>query len=205
MSKTVKKMTKNKLNYTEILKIAISGVIFTIVCISLVVFIGDSTKDKIKDNQKQQLVKQLNQIVVGFDNDILEDSYQKEVVIYGAKQNLTIYPAKKKNKTFAKLIKHTYPKGYSGDIVILTAVDNLGNVIGSRILKHSETPGLGDKIEMKKSDWMLSFNNSNLKSKIWKVKKNGGDFDSFTGATITPRAIVFAVKELLEVLNAKNI
>lgn len=194
------KTNKAKLDTKQIVKVAISGAILAVVFISLVVFIGNSSIDTIKHNQKQELIKQLHQLVFGFDNDILKDSYIKKVYIYNKNQEIKIYPAKLQNKTFARLIKHTYPKGYSGDIEILTAVDSTNTVVGVRILKHSETPGLGDKIEIKKSNWVISFNTTNLKNTIWEVKKNGGDFDSFTGATITPRAVVLAVKELLEVL-----
>ena len=72
-------------------------------------------------------------------------------------------------------------------------------------MQHSETPGLGDKIEIKKSPWILSFKDTNLQNKSWEVKKNGGDFDSFTGATITPKAVVLAVKELLHTVNTQNL
>lgn len=202
--KTNKIKNNNKLDTKQIIKIALSGVMFAVVFISLVVFVGNSSTDKIKQNQEQELKKQLTQLVSGFDNDILQDRYIKKVYIYNSNQEITIYPAKLQNKTFAKLIKHTYPKGYSGDIKILTAIDNKFNVIGVRILSHKETPGLGDKIDKKKSNWVMKFNDTNLKDNIWEVKKNGGDFDSFTGATITPRAVVLAVKELLEVLQNDN-
>jgi electron transport complex protein RnfG len=191
---------KNSIELTTVAKTVISGAIFTIICIALVVIIGNTSKEKIKDNQKQQLINQLSQLVSDFDNDILQDSNTQTLQIYNNSQTITTYQAKKHGKIIATLIKHTYPKGYSGDIVILTAIDVRNNIIGARILEHSETPGLGDKIEIKKSNWMMSFNNTNLANKVWEVKKNGGDFDSFTGATITPRAVVLAIKELLAAL-----
>ena len=73
-------------------------------------------------------------------------------------------------------------------------------VIGMKVLANKETPGLGDKIDERKSDWVLGFNGKSLDNPPagrWKVKRDGGDFDQFTGATITPRAIVSAVQQTL--------
>jgi electron transport complex protein RnfG len=96
--------------------------------------------------------------------------------------------------------------GYGGKIMTIMALNPEGKVLGVRILSHSETPGLGDKIEIEKDDWVLSFNGRSLgapSSAQWGVKKDGGHFDQFSGATITPRAVVKAVKSGLE-LFAKN-
>jgi electron transport complex protein RnfG len=92
-------------------------------------------------------------------------------------------------------------RGYAGDIQVLMAVDMDGRTLGVRILKHSETPGLGDKIEVKKDDWVLDFNGKSLAEPApekWGVRKDNGVFDQFAGATITPRAVVKAVKGGLE-------
>tara|TARA_R110002167_G_scaffold6594_3_gene30876 strand:+ start:2663 stop:3394 length:732 start_codon:yes stop_codon:yes gene_type:complete len=96
--------------------------------------------------------------------------------------------------------------GYSGPIRLVMGVSSEGLILGVRVLSHSETPGLGDKIETAKDDWILSFNGlslNNLADERWGVKKDGGDFDQFSGATITPRAVVKAVKKglLLEQAN----
>jgi electron transport complex protein RnfG len=74
-------------------------------------------------------------------------------------------------------------------------------VLGVRVTRHTETPGLGDKIEARRAPWILDFNGKSLKAPVparWGVKKDGGDFDQFAGATITPRAIVTAVRLGLE-------
>ncbi len=96
--------------------------------------------------------------------------------------------------------------GYSGPIRLVMGVSRDGLILGVRVLSHTETPGLGDKIETAKDDWVLSFNGlslSNLADERWAVKKDGGAFDQFSGATITPRAVVKAVKKglLLEQAN----
>ena len=90
---------------------------------------------------------------------------------------------------------------YSGDINLLTAVLRDGTIAGVRTTKHEETPGLGDKIEVKKSLWVTTFKSLTVQSEDdarWAVKKDGGQFDQFTGATITPRAVVNAVREILK-------
>jgi electron transport complex protein RnfG len=92
------------------------------------------------------------------------------------------------------------PNGYSGPIKLLVAVRTDGTLGGVRVVAHKETPGLGDKVEESRSDWILSFNDKSLSKPAlagWKVKKDGGQFDQFTGATITPRAIVSGVKNTL--------
>jgi electron transport complex protein RnfG len=92
------------------------------------------------------------------------------------------------------------PDGYTGNIELLVALQLNGKVQGVRVIHHLETPGLGDKIEEKKSDWIHSFKGRSLenpKPKNWTVKKEGGEFDQFTGATITPKAVVHAVKRSL--------
>lgn len=92
-------------------------------------------------------------------------------------------------------------KGYAGDIRVLIGLDIAGKLLGVRVLAHTETPGLGDKIEPERDDWILGFNGLSLgnpPANRWRVKKDGGDFDQFSGATITPRAVVGAVRSGLE-------
>ncbi len=92
-------------------------------------------------------------------------------------------------------------QGYSGAITLLVAVNYADqHLTGVRVVKHKETPGLGDKIEVAKGDWILGFKGkflSNPSAKSWAVKRDGGEFDQFTGATITPRAIVSLVEDVL--------
>ena len=93
------------------------------------------------------------------------------------------------------------PRGYGGEIHLLLGIDAAGTLTGVRVISHTETPGLGDKIETAKSDWILGFDGLSLQKpdeQGWHVKKDGGQFDSFTGATITPRAVVKGVHESLQ-------
>ena len=94
----------------------------------------------------------------------------------------------------------TAPDGYNGDIRLLAGIAASGKIFGVRIISHRETPGLGDPIDIDKSDWILGFNQSSSKepdANGWAVKKDGGRFDQFTGATISPRAVVSAVHNAL--------
>ncbi|MEJ2042504.1 MAG: electron transport complex subunit RsxG [Reinekea sp.] len=100
------------------------------------------------------------------------------------------------------LLPAVAPEGYTEAIRLVIGISTQdGHIIGARVTKHKETPGLGDRIEITKSDWMLGFNDKSLQNpqpENWKVKKDGGDFDQMTGATITPRAVVKAIKQALE-------
>lgn len=108
-----------------------------------------------------------------------------------------IYIARKNGRAIAALLEATAPDGYSGAIRLLVGADFNGTILGVRVTEHHETPGLGDKIELRLSRWITLFAGKTLhgaSDRRWAVKKDGGDFDQFTGATITPRAVVNAVK-----------
>ena len=109
--------------------------------------------------------------------------------------------ARDDQKPIAAIVPAVAPDGYSGDIKMIIGINANGSIAGVRVLSHNETPGLGDKVDLKKSDWVLSFNQKSLNNpttEAWAVKKDGGEFDSFTGATITPRAVVNQVKRALQ-------
>ena len=108
-----------------------------------------------------------------------------------------VYFAAKAGKLSAYAYETTAPDGYSGNIRLLVGLTPAGEVLGVRVIEHHETPGLGDKIEKRISDWILSFNHQFIRAdnlSDWAVKKDGGKFDQFSGATITPRAVVNQVK-----------
>lgn len=108
----------------------------------------------------------------------------------------SVYRWRKEQQLLAYVMETTAPDGYSGNIDLLVAISPVGEVLGARVLNHQETPGLGDKIESRRSDWIYRFNGklaSSANQPKWAVKKDGGEFDQFTGATITPRAIVNAI------------
>ena len=186
---------------STIIKSGLLMLIFTLACVFIVSLAEKNTKDKIEINEQQLLIKRLNEIVTEYDNPILSESFVRNINLHGIEQTVTIFPAKNNNKVFAYLVEHTYPNGYNGNIRLLTGISVTGELLGVRVINHKETPGLGDKIETRKSDWIRSFTGLSLnqpeKSK-WKVKRDGGFFDQFTGATITPRAIVTAAYQILD-------
>ncbi|MDB2590526.1 electron transport complex subunit RsxG [Candidatus Thioglobus sp.] len=189
-----------------ILKSGMLLLIFTMVSVLFVSLTQDTTQEKIQYNEEQLLIKRLAELVSNYDNDILKEKYDQMLMLHGINQKIGIYPAKRNGQTFAYLVEHTYPNGYNGSIRLLTGVSVDETLLGVRVVAHKETPGLGDKIETRKSDWIKQFAGLSLSSPTqdnWKVKRDGGVFEAFTGATITPRAIVSASYQVLELFNKK--
>ena len=163
------------------------------------------TKDKIAESQRRAAQKALLEIIPEehHDNDILSDTLaipQHYWATLGLKKGSELHLARNEGKVFAIIVPTVAPDGYSGAIEMIVGIHLNGEVAGVRVLNHSETPGLGDKIELKKSAWILNFDGKSLGSppaERWKVKKDRGDFDQFTGATITPRAVVAQVQRAL--------
>lgn len=152
------------------------------------------TKDPIQQSINAQQQALLLEVVPQsyFDNDLLA-SCVKPNTAYIDK----LYIAKKQGKTTAYAFETVTPDGYAGNIYLLVGLTPGGEVLGVRVISHKETPGLGDKIETRISDWILSFAKRMLNQQTldqWAVKKDGGSFDQFAGATITPRAVVNQVK-----------
>ena len=146
--------------------------------------------------QQQQLLDQVVPPEIQ-DNDMLSECYLVTDRALGNGAPHRVYLARKQGKAVAAAIESTAPDGYSGSIQLLVGADFDGNVLGTRVTEHHETPGLGDKIELRLSDWITHFSGKKVESAqdaFWAVKKDGGGFDQFTGATITPRAVVNAVK-----------
>lgn len=157
-----------------------------------------STQTAIQAAEAKDLRDSLSEVLPAglADNDFLKDTLTLE----RDGQPVLIYRARLGGELKAAVFRVT-GRGYAGEIQILMAVDMTGRALGVRVLKHAETPGLGDKIEIKKDDWVSGFNGKSLADPVpekWAVKKDGGVFDQFAGATITPRGVVKAVKGGLE-------
>ena len=157
------------------------------------------THDGIRKAEELDLKASLAQVLPeGFaDNDLLKDTMK----INGADgKPVTLYRARKAGAVTGTVFQVS-SRGYAGEIVVLIGIDHEGKMLGARVIKHQETPGLGDKIDVAKSKWVLDFDGKSLTSppaEKWAVKKDGGAFDQFAGATITPRAVMKAVKGGLE-------
>ncbi len=154
------------------------------------------TKTPIEESDARAKRMFLNQVVPSnlYDNNLVEDTISVEPnPLIGNKKNIDIYRAKKNNQVIAVIIETIAPDGYSGEIKTLVGVDQKDKILGVRVITHKETPGLGDYIEVDKSHWIKNFNLKSLDEmgeKEWAVKKDGGDFDYVSGATITSRAVV---------------
>lgn len=176
---------------------------FAIVCVGLITAVFFITEDTIKDGKKRALNKTFNTLIKPetYNNDISQDCIILEKKpSQKTKQSLRAYRARYDGKPVAVIMQAIAPNGYSGKIALVVAIHANGQIAGVRATEHSETPGLGDKIDISKSDWIKSFDQKSLqntKSKDWNVKKDGGQFDAFTGATITPRAVIHEVQNTL--------
>ncbi|MDX1635332.1 MAG: electron transport complex subunit RsxG [Marinobacter sp.] len=135
------------------------------------------------------------------DNDLLSSTLTLSPdPLLGIREPAQAWLAKQDDEPVGVILPVVAHNGYSGDIRLLVGVAPDGEVLGVRVTSHRETPGLGDKIELKKSDWITTFEGKSLgdpEPDNWAVKKDGGAFDQFTGATITPRAVVGAVRDAL--------
>ncbi|WP_139557878.1 electron transport complex subunit RsxG [Methylotetracoccus oryzae] len=167
---------------------------------SVLLGVGDlATKGSIERRQAEDLLATLEQVLPSglYDNDLLRDS---GTVADTGEQGLGVVPvyvARKGGAVTAVAFKLSAKGGYSGPIALVMGVSADGVVLGTRVVAHAETPGLGDKIERNKSDWITFFDGRSLENtspERWRVKKDGGDFDQFAGATITPRAVVGGVQ-----------
>ncbi len=141
------------------------------------------------------------------DNDILADTIVLSDPAFSPKYPTIVYRARKNGEPVAAAFETTAPEGYAGPIRLLIGIDIDGRLIGVRVLEHRETPGLGDGIEVERSDWILGFAGRAIGDpplERWAVKKDGGIFDQFTGATITPRLVVNTVRKTLLYFNANK-
>ena len=190
---------------------ALTLLVFAVVFTALMAGTYALTKDIVFANEKAAKVALIAQVLPAgsFENDILQGAMAQDAAALkqlNSEAGAQIYRAKKAGKTTAVVVETIAPDGYSGKIKLLVGVGADGRVLGVRVIAHKETPGLGDYIDIAKSDWIKLFDGKSLSAPLanqWKVKKDGGAFDATAGATISPRAVVKAVKNTLDYV-AKN-
>jgi len=187
----IKRLTTNK-NHT------VTPIAFA--CCILVASVWLLTQPAIETSQRKWLEQQLQAVL----KDVHYDNFPSTDIksVNRNSTDITIYRARLNGSSKAVVYDTVTNAGYSGAIRMLIGVDTKGEITAIRVVSHRETPGLGDAIEVSKSDWIHGFNNislKNLRPEEWRVKKDGGRFDQFTGATITPRAVVNAVHETLQI------
>lgn len=176
---------------------------FALIGVIVLASLNEQTRPIIEANEKAALLNQLNLLVKPetYSNDITQSIRTLDGDAFGTPKPITVHLASdKENQPVAAIFIITTMQGYSGAIKLIVAVNKDQTLAGVRTLTHKETPGLGDKIDVAKHDWIKGFTNKSLNDPtpaLWAVKKDGGEFDQFTGATITPRAVVNAVKTVL--------
>ena len=187
-------------------QILLSGLflgLFAVVGTSFVALTEHNTRQTIVQNERRVLLRNLQALLPAekLDNDIVTDTLLIPAAsLLGTENESLVYRARMRGDPVAAIFNSIAPNGYSGKIHLLVGVYFDGSIAGVRALKHAETPGLGDALEIQKSRWILDFDGKSLNNPSagkWLVKRDGGVFDQFTGATISPRAVVQAVKNTL--------
>lgn len=164
------------------------------------------TKPALEASAAEEKMKLIDEVLPrsAYDNVLLKDSITLPASpLLGTDEATTAYRARKGTQPVALVLEAVAPDGYSGKIRLIIAVNLDGSIAGVRVTQHRETPGLGDYIEPKKDrnkerPWITQFNGhayAGATDREWKVKKDGGQFDSVAGATVTPRAVIKAVRK----------
>ena len=197
--------------------IGLSGSVLAVFAAITLVAIGWTylaTKDQIDMEVRRAEARQLLEIFPPetHDNDIVDDGFElvADTPLLGIREARQGYRVRQNDRVIGVILPATARDGYSGDIRALVGVRDDGTVAGVRVVAHRETPGLGDKVDLRKSDWILGFDNRSLSQPDlsgWNVEKDGGVFDQFTGATVTPRAVILATRRALDYarLNAETL
>lgn len=190
--------------WASIRKSTIGLLLFALFTGGIIAVTQSATKNRIQTNEAAYVEQQLQSLVEGveFDRPLLEsaitvDRESLDYISLGIEGELTYYRLQHDGATVATILPVVAPDGYTEAIELLLAIDAKHRIRGIAITKHRETPGLGDQIEPSKSDWLEQFKGASLESARWKVKKDGGDFDALTGATISPRAVIAASERAL--------
>ncbi|MBK1693789.1 electron transport complex subunit RsxG [Chromatium weissei] len=182
------------------------AIILGIFCLGFGVFLALTewiTHDSVLARAMEDRQNSLSQVMPAeiHDNNPVLDTL---TIQDGEGRDITVYRARKAGLVTG-VAYETFGSGYAGQMKYMIGVDANGYLLGVRVLSHKETPGLGDKIEIKKGDWILQFTGLSIGNppiEKWKVKKDGGQFDQFTGATITPRGAVKAILNGLQFFDA---
>ena len=189
--------------YRQIIITTIILLMFAVIGTTLVAVTYERTRDQIAANERATLLRKLHRLIAPeqHDNVLLEDVLAvRDVTLLGTDEPVTVYRARKDGKPVSLVIETIAPDGYSGSIRLLVGINIDGSLSGVRVVGHRETPGLGDAIDETRSDWIHVFDGKSLhnpEAAGWAVRKDGGSFDQLTGATITPRAVVKAVRNAL--------
>lgn len=175
----------------------------TIAAAIVVLAVDHEARPIIEAKQRASQARELDALLGGaaHDNDVLADvTYVRDPELLGTTQPVPVHRVRLSGHPVALILEPVAPDGYAGAITLRIAVGVDGRILGARALQHHETPGLGDRIDLARSNWMHGFEGRWLgapPAERWQVRKDGGDFDQFTGATVTPRAVVHAISACL--------
>lgn len=185
-------------------RVALLAVLAAGLCaVGLVALVHHCAAPRIAANERAARIARLAAVLgdTRFDNDVVADVVMvRDAELLGTDRPLPLHRARLGGRPAAALIEVAAPGGYGGAIHLLVAVKPDGSLIGVRVLSHSETPGVGDAIESQRSGWLARLSGRALGNPAlerWAIRKDGGDFDQYTGATVTSRAVVGAVRDAL--------
>lgn len=183
---------------------------FTVVGTAMLAGTFETTREPIAQSEREARLQLLAQVMPAalHDNDLLQDAVLLPPAdLLGQRTPSLAYRARQDDVPSGVILEAIAPDGYSGDIKLLIGIAADGRITGVRVLAHKETPGLGDYIDIDHGDWIKNFDGKSLAilpDAAWRVKKDGGQFDYMTGATITPRAVVKAVHKALQYFEAQR-
>lgn len=177
--------------------------IISVTCVIAIFVVNEITKDKIEINKEKAALATITEVLpVDYDNDLFTDNINLDVP---DKINntgiITVYRARLNNQPVAVSLMPVITKGYNGNISLIIGIRYDGAVTGIRVLQHNETEGFGDQVHQDKTDWLQNFNNTSISAspeKQWAIKKDEGEFDQLSGATITSRSIINIIYRTLE-------
>jgi len=175
---------------------------FVALALLLLMLVYRANTSRIQASQRAILAARITEVLPAepIDNQPLDDVLLVKHTLLGTTEAMPVYRAWQGDKPVAAALSIVAPDGYSGTIQLLIGISADGEVTGVRALKHRETPGIGDKIELSRSNWILGFNSQSLErlpASRWRTKRTGGHFDAMTGATITSSAVIAAVYDAL--------
>lgn len=192
------------------LRSAIILIVIAIAIAAVLSAVNTATRERVRHNEQAWILERLDALIppAAHDNDLLNDvAHVISPDLLGTEDSVDIYRARKDGHPVAAILHTVAPYGYRGPIDLLVAIAADGSLLGVQVIRHHETPGLGDAFEHDDGRWLNRFRNKSLRDPPqarWSLRKDGGEFDAFTGATTTPRAIVKAVRQALEYYRANR-
>lgn len=192
----------------ETISTALTLLVFSVLGAGMLSGAFTLTRPTIELSEQADKLKLVSQTLPAgsFDNDLIRDARKLPAnAQLGLKRDGMVYVARKQGVATAVVLEAIAPDGYAGEIRLLVGIQADGRIAGVRVTMHKETPGLGDYIEIARNPWIRQFTGKSLSAppdEAWKVRKDGGEFDYLAGATITPRAVVKAVRKALHYFKA---